>query len=426
MPRRVLLVCWGSRGDVAPLVGLGRGLQVAGDEVSLLAARDFGPLVTSAGLAFLPFDIDLRATADSAQGRAWLGGHRTLLGEGLAMRKVLDRFAEPLVQGLWSRTGEADLLISGVLTADSCISLAQARGQQHATALLAPLLPSRQGASSASAVRPGRSTPVNALAGNAVLASSYGLLSVPGARIRRRLEVPRTSARWFLRQIAATPTLLGTSRYVVPPPLDQPQVSVTGYWPSFGGDPQPTPEVADPLEAELEVARRQGRPVVYLGFGSMTTGDPAGTARLLVEAARQAAVHPVIHSGWSSLDAHLAGRAGVSVVGHVPHPWLFSRCDAVVHHGGAGTSGAAVQAGTPQVVVAHMGDQPYWAGRLHRLGVAAAPLRRTGLSPGRLARAVGEVTTAPRAAAHRRAARALALAASTEDGLAAAVAALRS
>lgn len=424
MPRRVLLVCWGSRGDVAPLVGLGRAMQAAGDEVSLLAARDFGGLVRSAGLGFVPFDIDLRATADSAQGRAWLGGHRTVFGEGRAMRHVLDRFADPLIEGLWGLTGDADLLVSGVLTADSCLSLAAARGQQHATALLAPLLPSRQGASSASAVWPARRSIVNTALSTGILASAYPLLSVPGAEIRRRLGVRRTGARWFLRQVAATPTVLGTSRYVVPPPLDLPQVRVTGYWPSYGGDPEPPAETAQHLAAGLGAARERGQPVVYLGFGSMTTRDAAGTARLLVSAALAAGVHPVIHAGWSGLDTHLERREDVTVVGHVPHPWLFSRCDAVVHHGGAGTTGAAVQAGVPQVVVAHMGDQPYWAGRLHRLGVAAAPLRRTGLRAEELARAIAGVTTAPAAAPRRRSARALALAVATEDGPAAAIAAL--
>jgi UDP:flavonoid glycosyltransferase YjiC (YdhE family) len=66
MSRRVLLVCWGSQGDVAPLVTLGRGLRAAGDDVSVLAPRDFADLVTSAGLGFLPFEIDLAATAGSA------------------------------------------------------------------------------------------------------------------------------------------------------------------------------------------------------------------------------------------------------------------------------------------------------------------------------------------------------------------------
>jgi UDP:flavonoid glycosyltransferase YjiC (YdhE family) len=47
---------------------------------------------------------------------------------------------------------------------------------------------------------------------------------------------------------------------------------------------------------------------------------------------------------------------------------------AVVHHGGAGTTHTVAAAGVPSVVVPHVGDQAFWADRLHRLGAAPAPL----------------------------------------------------
>lgn len=449
MRRRVLLVCWGSRGDVAPLVSLGRGLQAAGDDVSVLAPVDFADLVTSAGLGFRPFEIDLAATADSPQGRSWLGGHRTLIGEGFALQRVLDRFAGPLIDGLWAHTGEADLLVSGVLTADACVSLARARGQRHAMAVLAPLLPSRHGPSSASAVLPGRSSGINRVVSEAMMLSAYRLIQVPGAEIRRRLGHRRTGPRWFTEQLRSTPTVLGASRYVVPPAADQPQLVTGGYWPPWGGAAQPEPEVADRVETGVARARQQGRPVVYLGFGSMTTRDALGTARLLVQAARRAGVHPIVHSGWSGIADHFAALVDratgadpaqprtsshhveprgleVTLVDHVPHDWLFARCDAIVHHGGAGTTGSAVRAGKPQVVVAHMGDQPYWATRTHRLGVAGPGLRRAGLRPERLATAITGVTTDSVAGRRKAIATQLAASVATEDGVEVAVRALRS
>ena len=47
---------------------------------------------------------------------------------------------------------------------------------------------------------------------------------------------------------------------------------------------------------------------------------------------------------------------------------------AVVHHAGAGTTGAGLRAGVPAVPVPVLLDQPFWAARLHRLGVAPQPL----------------------------------------------------
>jgi vancomycin aglycone glucosyltransferase len=43
-----------------------------------------------------------------------------------------------------------------------------------------------------------------------------------------------------------------------------------------------------------------------------------------------------------------------------------------MHHGGAGTTATAARAGTPQVVVPQLADQPYWAGRVADLGIGAA------------------------------------------------------
>ena len=34
---------------------------------------------------------------------------------------------------------------------------------------------------------------------------------------------------------------------------------------------------------------------------------------------------------------------------HVSHSWLFPKCVAVIHHGGAGTVSSAILAGVPQV-----------------------------------------------------------------------------
>ncbi|WP_297827760.1 nucleotide disphospho-sugar-binding domain-containing protein, partial [Mycobacterium sp.] len=42
------------------------------------------------------------------------------------------------------------------------------------------------------------------------------------------------------------------------------------------------------------------------------------------------------------------------------------------HHGGAGTTTTATRAGTPQVVVPQVVDQPYWAGQVADLGIGAA------------------------------------------------------
>ncbi|PKA53809.1 Sterol 3-beta-glucosyltransferase UGT80A2 [Apostasia shenzhenica] len=67
--------------------------------------------------------------------------------------------------------------------------------------------------------------------------------------------------------------------------------------------------------------------------------------------------------------------------GSIPYAWLFVRCAAVVHHGGSGSTAAALHAGIPQILCPFILDQFYWAERLFWLGVAPRPLERHILVP---------------------------------------------
>ncbi|WOL09172.1 hypothetical protein Cni_G17925 [Canna indica] len=67
--------------------------------------------------------------------------------------------------------------------------------------------------------------------------------------------------------------------------------------------------------------------------------------------------------------------------GSVPYSWLFPRCAVAIHHGGSGSTAAALHAGIPQIVCPFILDQFYWAERLHWIGVAPEPLQSRHLLP---------------------------------------------
>ncbi len=54
--------------------------------------------------------------------------------------------------------------------------------------------------------------------------------------------------------------------------------------------------------------------------------------------------------------------------------WLFPHLSAVIHHGGAGTTAAAISPAFPQVVAPFFANQSFWADRAHPLGVAPKPV----------------------------------------------------
>jgi sterol 3beta-glucosyltransferase len=75
---------------------------------------------------------------------------------------------------------------------------------------------------------------------------------------------------------------------------------------------------------------------------------------------------------------------------------------AVVHHGGAGTTGAGLRAGIPSVICPHLADQPSWARLVHDLGAGRPPIPFHDLTAARLAQALHDATTNP--VLHQRAA----------------------
>lgn len=388
---RILLHGYGSRGDVEPTLALALGLQRAGHDVALAAALDFRELVEERGVGYEPFDIDLGALSRTPEGRAWLGGTARNPVDDLrlmrgAMREVAPAVAETIVR----TTDSYDAVVTTPILLEAMLSMSVARGLPLACALLQPSIGTAHGDSYVFAPRPGRRSPVNYATGAVMSFAIRPVVSPIGNATRRLAGLPPLGWRDYVRHTFAVPFVLGASPAVVPPAPDWPvDITVSGYWPL---------EPATGLSPEVEAFLEAGPPPVYIGFGSMSAADSAATSRLVADAVRRAGVRALVHRG--AADLHVAAD-DVLLVGSEPHGLLFPRVAAVVGHGGAGTTGAAFRAGVPQVVVPHMGDQPYWARRAHELGVAPAPLPRKHLTSDSLADGIRAALTPGRAAAAR-------------------------
>lgn len=95
----------------------------------------------------------------------------------------------------------------------------------------------------------------------------------------------------------------------------------------------------------------------------------------------------IISAGWGGL-AHEDLPSTVFAIEEAPHDWLFPRMAAIVHHGGAGTTGATLRAGKPSVVTPFIVDQFAWARLLAGHGLAPAPLPHRMLTTDALAAAL--------------------------------------
>ncbi|MGW2680449.1 glycosyltransferase [Streptomyces sp. NPDC001436] len=389
---RILIATAGSRGDVAPYAGLGAGLRRAGYDVTLATTDTFAPLVRDAGLEFRRLPADART-------RGGVTGKRELMRAAAAFVTELGQgFADVMDDG-------TDLLLLSATTAPLGWHLTEATGTPSLGVYLQPTAPTGDFPPAVTGSRSlGRLA--NRATGHFALRMADRLYEQAVAKLRRRLQLPPASPYAMRRrqEQARWPVLYGFSTALVPRPSDwRPGLEVVGNW-------WPPHDPAEGLPAGLEDFLRAGPPPVLIGFGSMASGDGERLSEIAVGALRRAGLRGILQAGSAGLAAD---GDDVLTIGDVPHAVLFPRLAAVVHHGGAGTSAAALRAGVPAVTVPVTADQPFWARRLAAVGAATDPVPFRSLSAERLAGSLRQVVERQ---AYRRGAAQAAHHLATEDG----------
>ena len=143
--------------------------------------------------------------------------------------------------------------------------------------------------------------------------------------------------------------------------------------------------------------------------------------RTILEAVKKSGRRAVIGSGWAGFrDEPLP--EDVFLLDYAPYAWLLPRMAAVVHHGGSGTTGLALQYGVPSMAVPFTSDQAYWGERIRALGCGLGPIPIRRLTAGRLAAALARLMSDPEL---RTGAAAMAEQLRAENGLANAVRVIR-
>ena len=384
---RVLVLTFGTRGDIQPYVALARALIDAGHEAAVCTAEGFRHLVEGAGVPYLHMGNDMLDLMQTTMPE--------MSGPGDALR-LLPRMTAAMRSSLHDQWRAAQAFEPDRLVYHPKIlgGLHIAEKLQIPAAVSLPL----------PFFTPTRDFPIPFIAHwrlggmanrltyqfNRVTGLAYGSMINTFRRTLHLEPMSRWSDYLTLPDGHPVPALYCFSEAVVPIPPDYPpHAHVTGYWflPEENSW-QPPPELSAFLDA--------GAPPVYIGFGSMGFGQRAaahGTA--VVEAVRRLGVRAVVATGWGGITIDTSSER-VHVVRDVPHSWLLPRTTAVVHHGGAGTTAAGLRAGRPTLICPVLGDQGFWAERIHALGAGPRPLPARRLTPERLVTHLDQLLTEDR------------------------------
>jgi sterol 3beta-glucosyltransferase len=369
----ITILAVGSRGDFDPLLAFGTALAEQGHQVRLATHPKFESRVEAAGLYFAPLaEGEVSKGLATEQGRRWLQRGSRRMPTAVALIQDARSVARRRLEDALSACEGSDAIVAG--------DLGLLLGWQMSRRYQVPLVRVRLSPPPRLAQRPA----ARAVRQAAWLAARLWLGSV-----RRQAGLGKLPMREPLGELEANGTLelRAYSPAVVPSTgASSPSSRTTGYW---FLEPPLDPEPSEDLHRFMD----QGAPPVCVGFGSMGTADPAAMRELVVQAldGRRGVLVGDLHSDGAT---ELPGS--VFPVGAVDHGWLFERCAAAVHHGGAGTTAAALRAGVPSVIVPHMLDQRAWARRLHELGASPAPIPRRKLSAQRLRDGISAAADDPR------------------------------
>lgn len=386
---RITILTTGSRGDIQPFIALGQGLKQAGYQVKLATHDTFQEMAQHYGLEFAAIAGDVQTMMATEAGQNMLKSKNPIY-----LIQQYARMVQPLVaqaiSDSWAACQDSDAIIFTAMAVWG-YDIAEALG---IPCFFASLMPQ-----SSNSDFPYPSLPPTLRLGSIFNQLSYPLLMEgfglifrqPLNEFRRlQLHLPSISFGTIYRRLdrLPTPALYGYSSSVVPRPANwSSRIQVTGYWfLDQAADWQPSQALLNFLAA--------GSLPVYIGFGSMSGEDAAQFTQLILDALKQTGQRGVLLTGWGGI-AQTELPDDVFLLSSVPHDWLFPQMAAIVHHGGAGTTAAALRAGVPSVVVPFFGDQPFWGDRVMKLGTSPSPIPKAQLTTDRLATAITTAVTNP-------------------------------
>ncbi|KAI0121737.1 glycosyltransferase family 28 domain-containing protein [Xylariales sp. AK1849] len=364
-PLKITCLTIGSRGDVQPYIALCKGLLAEGHKPRIATHAEFRGWVESHGIEFAPVAGDPGELM-----RLCIQNGTFTLAFFREANSTFREWIEELLATAFDAVKGSDVLIESP-SAMAGIHIAEALSIPYFRAFTMPWTRTR-------AYPHAFVTPEHKM-GGAYNYVTYVMFDnvfwkATASQINRwrktALKLPPTNLEKL--QPNKVPFLYNFSPAVVAPPLDYSDwIRVTGYWFLDEGTDWTPP---DDLREFIEQARRDGKRLVYVGFGSIIVPDPAKMTQDVIDAVLKADVRCVLSKGWSNRGSDSSVPEPklppeILTIKSAPHDWLFAQMDAAAHHGGSGTTGASLRAGIPTIIRPFFGDQFFFGGRVEDLGV---------------------------------------------------------
>lgn len=382
---KIGLQTWGTDGDFFPFLALAIGLKNAGHQVTIaytsINGTDYSEHTTYAeGIKLIKANAEGRISGDTNPYAI-----DAKAGSFVEYTQLLEQYFDPHSEAMYEASKklcqENDLVI-GHAVCHTLLSASQKFNCPRVSLVLTPLV-----------VRSNTISPIGVQLGsfiNSFLWTVGGKVATStwfkaATEIRKREGLPSIKSLQKELFTSELLTLVAASEALTPRPNDWADTfQMTGFLnlPTDNSDRQ-TP-------ADLQAFLDAGEPPIYMTFGSCMQFDVARSTKLLIEAAQRSGKRAIIQSDWEKIQKPT--DPNIFCVTRLPHSELFPLCSLIVHHGGAGTTQAALLAGKPSIVVAHGCDQPYWGKLLNATGAGGNVLHRNTIAATQLANEIAQLS----------------------------------
>jgi UDP:flavonoid glycosyltransferase YjiC (YdhE family) len=371
--KRVVLATHGTLGDLHPYLAIALELQKRGHRPVIATSEFYRRTVEAKGIAFRAIRPDV-----SFDDRAL---HERLTEPKRGFERVIRELMLPHLQETYEdllaavdADGGADLLVSQILIFAAPL-VAERTGIRWISTELQP-------GAFLSVYDPPVLSAIPALAklrrlGPAFHGALFGLAKVtarrwgePVRRLRRTLGLSPGNNPLFERH---SPRLVLAlfSRVMGSPQRDWPPNTLMTGFPFYD-------ESDSVLPPELERFLNEGEPPIVFTLGSSAIWTAGSFFTESANAARKLGKRAVLLLGKDPRNQITEPMSPqILTASYAPYARLFHRASAIVHQGGIGTTGQALRAGKPMLVMPFGGDQYDNGARIERLGVGRSIMRQT-------------------------------------------------
>lgn len=367
--KRILLATLGSLGDLHPFIALALELKRRGHQLTIASTEHYRRRVEAFGLSFVPIRPDWDPTDSEliAQCEDLKTGPEVLFRK-LVLPHLQDSYAD-----LIAPAAGADLIITSELVFAVPL-IAEKLGKRWASVTLSPT-------SFFSAHDPSLLVNVPSLyrlrrAGWIVNRAflNFGRVASrhwwnPVRDLRRQIGLRAACDPVFKDKFSPSLVLALFSSVLAQPQPDWPRQTIQPGFVFHDAAPK-----ADYDPSVLNEFLREGEPPIVFTQGSTAVHNPGNFYQASLAAARRVKRRAILIGVKDHPPAD-----DLLAIPYAPFSEIFPHAAAIVHQGGSGTTGQALRAGKPQLIVPYGWDQPDNGVRIARLsaGLTLARARYT-------------------------------------------------